>query len=116
MTGKLKIAAMRYGWAIKCPPSEFKPDGTLFGKFDGNRAARHEMYPVGIYALFPTEAEARAFLRDRVAPWRGKRDCWVVRVRIEETIEEVDRFPTEPHMRWSKNGNHYPPRKKRMVG
>ena len=110
MSDNLKISGMRYGWAIKVPPSAFKPDGTLFGKMDGNRPGRHEMYPVGIHALFPTEAEARAFLRDRVGPWRGRRDCSVVRVRIEETIEEVDRFPTPPHLRWSTNGNHYPPR------
>ncbi len=112
MSGNLKISGMRYGWAIKVPPSEYKPNGTLFGNFDGNRPARHEMYPVGIYALFPTEAEARAFLRERVGPWRGKRDCRVVRVRVEETIEEVDRFPNPPHLRWSKNGNHYPPRRR----
>lgn len=110
MSDNLKISGMRYGWAIKVPPSEFKPAGTLFGRIDGNQPGRHEMYPVGIYALFPTEAEARAFLRHRVGPWRGKRDCSVVRVRIEETIEEVDRFPKLPHLRWSSDGNHYPPR------
>ena len=110
MSDNLKISGMRYGWAIKVPPSEFKPAGTLFGRIDGNQPGRHEMYPVGIYALFPTEAEARAFLRDRVGPWRGKRDCSVVRVRIEETIQEVERFPKLPHLRWSRNGNHYPPR------
>jgi hypothetical protein len=53
MSGNLKISGMRYGWAIKVPPSQYKPNGTLFGNFDGNRPARHEMYPVGIYALFP---------------------------------------------------------------
>ena len=110
MSDNLKISGMRYGWAIKVPPSAFKPHGTLFGRLDGNKIGRHEMYPVGVYSLFPTEAEARAFLRDRVGPWRGRRDCRVIRVRVEETIEEVDRFPKLPHLRWSTDGNHYPPR------
>lgn len=110
MSDNLKISGMRYGWAIKVPATEWRPCGTLFGKMDGNRPGPHEMYPVGIYSLFPTEAEARAFLRQRVGPWRGKRDCRVIRVRVEEIIEEVDRFPIEPHLRWSRNGKHYPPR------
>jgi len=116
VSGNLQISGMRYGWAIKVPASEYKPNGTLFGNFDGDRPARPEMFPVGIYALFPTEAEARAFLRDRVGPWRGKRDCRVVRVRVEESIEEVDRFPNPPHLRWSKNGNYYPPRRREKAG
>lgn len=111
----LKISGMRYGWAIKVPPSEFKPDGTLFGRIDGNQPGRHEMYPVGIYALFPNETEARAFLRDRVGPWRGRRDCRVIRVRVEETIEEVDRFPTAPHLRWSRDGKHFAPRHRKAA-
>ena len=112
MSDKVKHSGMRYCWAIKVPESpSIKGGPKLFGRM--LTAEENIMYPIGIYSWFATEAEARAFLRNKVVPHRGRQDCRVVRVRIEEKIEEVDRFPDEAHMRWSIDGQHFAPRRKK---
>lgn len=110
---KARREVMRFCWSIKVPESDYLRDGPCF--FGRGNAIDHNLSPLGVPVLFPTEDAARAYLRNYVDRHRGKKDCRVVRVRTTEMVEEVDAFPHEPHLRWSINGRHFPSRRRKKV-